>query len=69
MLLKNNFSIIRIAEGQLKVNLQPLIDIDLSNCNTESTPTESEKGGSLLYISSDLNCKVWNDLKYAKQKN
>ena len=58
MLLKNNFSIIRIAEGQLKVNLQPLIDIDLSNCNTESTPTESEKGGSLLYISSDLNCKV-----------
>ena len=58
MLLKNNFSIIRIAEDQLKVNSQPLIDIDLSNCNTESTPTESEKGGSLLYISSDLNCKV-----------
>ena len=58
--LKKNFSIIGITESRLKVNSQPLINIDLNNYNIESTPTESEKGGTLLYISSDLNCKVRN---------
>ena len=50
-LLKNNFSITGITESQLKVNSKPLINIDLNNYNIESTPTESEKGGTLLYIS------------------
>ena len=40
-----------------------MINIDLNNYNIESTPTESEKGGTLLYIYSDLNCKIRNDLK------
>ena len=37
-----------------------------SSYNIESTPTESEKGGTLLYISSDLNYKVRSDLKIYK---
>ena len=61
--LQNNFSIIGITESRLKVNSQPLINIDLNNFNIKSIPTESEKGGILLCISSDLNCKVRNDLK------
>ena len=61
--LKKTFSFIRITESQLKVNLQPLINIDPNNYNIESTPTKSEKGGTLLYFSSELNCKVQNDLK------
>ena len=61
--LKKGFSIIGITETRLKVNSQPLINIDLNNYNIESTPTESEKGGALLYISSDLNYKIRNDLK------
>ena len=58
--IKKNFCIIGITESRLKVNSQPLINIDLNNYNIESTPTESEKGGTLLYISSDLNYKVRN---------
>ena len=66
--LKNNFSIIGITENRLKVISEPLINIDLKNYNTESTPTESEKGGTLIYISSDLNGNVRNDLKIYKVK-
>ena len=57
-----------ITESWIKVNSQPLINIDLNNYNIQSTPTESEKGGTLLYISSDLNYKVGNDLKIYKAK-
>ena len=56
--IKKNFSIIGVTESRLKVNSQPLINIDLSNYNIESTPTKSEKGGRLLCISSGLNYKV-----------
>ena len=66
--LKNNFSITGITESRVKVNSKPLINMSLSNYNIESTPTESEKGGTLLHISSDLNYKVRNDLKIYKAK-
>ena len=49
--LKNNFSITAITESRLKVNSQPLINIDLNNYNIESTSTESEKeGNTSLYF-------------------
>ena len=44
--LKNSFSVTGITESRLKVNSQPLINIDLNNYNIESTSTESEKGGN-----------------------
>ena len=66
--LKRNFSIIGITESQLKVNSQPLINIDVKNYNIENTPTESEKGRTLLYSSSHLNYKVRNYLKIYKAK-
>ena len=55
-----------MAGTRLKANLQPPINIILYNHNLESTPTESEKRGILLFISSDLNLKVWNDLKVCR---
>ena len=36
---------------------------NLENFNTKETPTESKKGGALLYMSLDINCKVPKDLK------
>ena len=45
-----------------------MTNINLQNYKIEHTPTESEKGGSLIYISSDLNYKVRNDLKLYKSK-
>ena len=49
------FNVIGITESHLKLNVQPLININLKNYNTEETPSESKKGAALLYISSDIN--------------
>ena len=49
-----------------RLNLQPPINIALCNHNLESTPTESEKREIPLFISSNLNLKVWNDLKVCR---
>ena len=37
--------------------------------NIEHTPTKSDEGEALLYISKDLNYKSRNDLKLYKDKN
>ena len=44
-------------------------DIKMRGYSIEHTPTKSNKGGALLYISKDLNYKSWNDLKLYKDKN
>ena len=62
------FSIIGISESKLRANLNPLSNTTVQNYNTEHTTTESEKGGTLLYISSELNYKVCSDLKMYKTK-
>ena len=62
------FSIIGISESKLTANLYPLSNTTLKNYNIEHTTTESEKGGTLLYISSELNHKVHSDLKMCKMK-
>ena len=60
---KTKFSVTGITESRLKKGVIPISNINLQNYKIEHTPTESEKGGSLLYISLDLNYKVRNDLK------
>ena len=59
---------IGITESCLKKGISPLSNINLQNYKIEHTPTESEKGGSLLWMSSDLTYKVWNDWKMYKSK-
>ena len=62
------FSVIGISESKLRANLNPLSNTTLKNYNIEHTTTESEKGGTLLHISSELNYKVRSDLKMYKTK-
>ena len=62
------FNVIGITESCIKLNVQPLIKINLKNYNTEETPTESEKGGALPYISSNMNYKVRKDLNIYEAK-
>ena len=62
------FSVIGITESRLKKDIAPLNNINLHNYNIQHTPTESNKGGSLLYISTDLSYKTRNDLKMYKSK-
>ena len=56
--LQTKFIVIGTTESRLKLNVQPLVNINLKNCNNEKTNTESEKGGTLLYISYDKNHRV-----------
>ena len=62
------FSVVGISESKLRANLNPLSNTTLKNYNIEHTTTESEKSGTLLYISSELNYKVRSDLKMYKTK-
>ena len=62
------FSVIVITESRLKKDITPLNNINLHIYNIQHTPTESNKGGSLLYISIDLSYKTRNDLKMYKSK-
>ena len=62
------FNVVGITESRNKKGIAPLSNVNLQNHKIEHTPTESEKGGSLLYISSDLNYKVRNDLQMYKSK-
>ena len=63
-----NFDFIAITESRIKANSPPLSDITIPNYTIEHTPTESGKGGALLYISLDHNYKVRKDLNIYKSK-
>ena len=66
--LNSNFKIIGITETRLTTKKDPVNSIEIPNYNIEHTPTESEKGGALLYISKEINYKTRNDLKIYKEK-
>ena len=62
------FDIITITETKLQQD-EPTEDINLSEHKFESTPTEAEKGGTLIYISKNLEHKRRKDLEiYEKKK-
>ena len=67
-LVDNNFDFIGISETKITKNTPPTINIELENYNTEHCPTESSKGGSLLYISKKYDYKVRKDLSLYKCK-
>ena len=60
--------LIGITESCLKLNVEPVVNINLENYNIEETQTESEKTRVLLCISPDMNYKVWKDLKIFEAK-
>ena len=67
--LEIDFKIIGITESRLTTKRHPMNDIKIPGYSIEHTPTKSNKGGALLYISKDLNYKSRNDLKLYKDKN
>ena len=64
----SNFEIIGITETRIKKSQPLLTNISLPNYNIEQTPTESTKGGALLYIKSCLNYKLRPYLQIYKSK-
>ena len=66
--LKIKPKIIAITESRLTTGKTPLTNISIPNYHIEHTPTESKKGGALLYISNDLKHRVRSDLKIYKPR-
>ena len=66
--IKHKPKIIAISESRLRKNKEPLSKIDIPGYNYEFTPTESEKGGTLLYLSQGLKYKTRKDLNIVQSK-
>ena len=61
--LNFDFDIIAITETKLKKDVEPTSDINLQNYEYIHTPTEADKGGTLIYISTKINYKPRKDLQ------
>ena len=57
-MLNYKFDIIGISETKIRFGIAPTYDINIKGCNTLSTPTESEKGGTLIYMLITLTIKL-----------
>ena len=66
--LNTNFKVIGITETRLTTKKDPVNSIEIENYNIEHTPTKSDKGGALLYISKEIDYKTRDDLKIYKEK-
>ena len=66
--LKIKPNIIGISETRLQRGKQPITNISLPNYVYEHTPTESGKGGTLLYIDKNIKYKLCNDLNIYEKK-
>ena len=66
--LKVKFDVIAISETRLRKGIEPVHDVNLANYEKIDTPTEATKGGTLLYISENLNFKPRKDLEIYESK-
>ena len=62
------FGVTGIAQSRLDKDITPQNKINLQNYNITHTQTESNKGGSLLFVSTNLSYKSRNDLNMYKSK-
>ena len=65
--MKTKPKIIGISENRLQIRKQSINNISLLNFAYEHTPTESAKGGTLLYIDQNLKYKVRGDLNMSSK--
>ena len=61
--LDYDFDILAISETKLRKGSESTKCIDIPNYHCEHTPTEANKGGTLIYISNKLNYKPRTDLQ------
>ena len=66
--LKFEFDVIAISESRLLKGIEPTHNIEIPNYKIEHTPTEANKGGTLLYISENYEHKLRKDLEVYESK-
>ena len=59
---KNKHKVIGISECRIKTGRPPFSNINMNKYSYEYTPTESSKGGTLLYIDRNLRDRSRSDL-------
>ena len=68
-LMNHKFDILAISESKIQKGRKPILDITIEGYQTPlGIPTESTKGGVLLYVSNELNFKPRNDLNIYQSK-
>ena len=65
---KNEPKVTGISGCTIKAGRPPLSNINMNNYSYEYTPTESSKGGTLLYIDKNLRYRSRSDLTLYKSK-
>ena len=68
-MLNFKFDVIAISESKIKKGVTPSFDISMKGYKEYSTPTESDKEGSLLYIADHINSKPRKDLDSSVYKS
>ena len=62
-MLNFKFDILGLTETKIQKKKTPIYDINISGYKSYATPTESTKGGTILYVNNDINCKPRVDLE------
>ena len=65
---KNKPKVIEISERRIKAGRPPLSNLNIKSYSYEYAPTESSKGGTLLYIDRNLRYRSRSDLTLYKSK-
>ena len=69
-LLDHKFDVIAITETKIRSGIEPIFDLSLSGYNNPFlTPTERARGGALLYVKNNIDCKRRNDLEQLMYKS
>ena len=63
------FDILGITETKIKSNIDPSFDTNMNGYKCYSTPTEAEKGGSILYIADHFDTKPLQTLNKMMYKS
>ena len=62
-LLDFKFDVIAITETKIRAGIEPIFDPSLNGYKLFQTPTECGKGGALLYVKENIDCKRRKDLE------
>ena len=68
-LLDYRFDVMGITETKLQKDKPPIYDININGYNCYHTPSESTKGGAMLYIQNEITCKPRHDLNSIAYKS
>ena len=69
-MLELKFDIICLSESKIRKDCDPKIDIIIDGCQYPvGTPTESTKGGVLIYVKNGINLNPGMILQFTNQKN